>query len=503
MSDIIKEIKTRTSVLGSRGLSPKLIQSLRSTNLDLSSSEHTKKNLELLEDKNTLYLFTGQQVGLFLGPCFTFYKAVTLIETAKEISKITNKNVIPMFWLQNEDHDFNEINHFYIPISDGNIKKIADEDSNLKTPVAHRFLKNNIEGLKKELKDSVFNLQEENFEVINKCYTENKSYSDAFKEFLAYLFSEDGLLFFDPRAKGVAELFIPVFETALGKHRSITESLMKNSAEQVKIIPNSPLFFYLHRTTNDMEERFRLEEGQDTWKLRGYDFNLNNKQLLNELENFPEKFSTTALLRPILQDSLFPNIGYIGGNAELEYFKQVDSIRNHFSQTPCLLIPRLTATIFEPSTKRLAEKLEITEEDLLTIKEEIIENIHSKLNPELQAANNLEQEIKSDLNKIYEKLSPKLKTLDANSLGNLERANEKVNSIYQAVLDKYKEKLKVSSTALEGRITKLKNNIFPLHQPQERVFSFIYFWLKYGFEFKNVIKSNFRPFSNEELKIKL
>lgn len=499
MNNVISEIHNRIHELQSREIAPELKKSL----IELNKNN---KNLEFLESKDTLFLITGQQVGLFLGPAFTFYKALTVVETAKEIEKITNKKVLPIFWLQNEDHDFNEINHTFIPNSDGGLEKVSDLDSSIKTPVSNMILKTNIEELKSKLKTSIFASKSEEFEIINQIYCENKSYTDAFKEFLSHIFLEDGLLFFNPRDKNVSALYKDIFKTALEKNTEISSALLaaeKTGANQVRIIKDSPLFFYLEKTSSGLEERFRLEDAGASWKFRSEEKSISKELLLSELDSKPFKFSTTALLRPILQDYLFPNIGYIGGNAELEYFKQVDAIRPFFSQKPCILLPRLNATIYEPATRRLAEKLELTEDELLNISDEKINLLQQKLNPEIQEANTFEAKIKETLKKTQEEIAEKFKKVDATLSGNLDRANEKVNSIYQAVFEKYKEKLKTNSSSLELRINKLKNSLFPNSQPQERVIGFVYFWLKYGFEFKNNIKTQFKPFSTNNLKVKL
>lgn len=444
------------------------------SHLPLTKSQ--KINLDLLQEKTTFTVTTGHQLNLFTGSTFFIYKILQTIKTAEKLkSQFPNFNFVPMFWLATEDHDFEEINFFRTKTkkyqiaaqSGGAVGRISIQDVDF------------IAEFETDFKNTPFG--NELIQILKSAYQKGKTLTEATQEIVQFLFAERGLLFIDGDEKALKKQMISLFKDEL-----LDFSLMKKTAKQrdfltekygkVQVNPREINLFYLSDT------RDRIVKNGDLYSVLNKDIKWTETELLSELENFPEKFSPNALMRPVFQEMVLPNLAYIGGNAEIIYWLE---LKDYFieNQLPYpLLIPRNSILFLEEKIGRKIAKLDLTITDFLG---NISSVINEKLlkNHEILALLN-QQEIA--LKKQFEVIKTQSSEIDV-TFKNLVAAEEtrQLKSFRRMRKRLLKAERKKHQHQVE-RIEVLSQKIHPLGIWQERVFNFSEFYAFFGKEWTEI-----------------
>ena len=314
-----------------------LVASLNKQYQDFDISEATKSNINSLLSKHTYTITTGHQLNLFTGPLYFLYKIVSVINLSEQLNKkYSNHHFVPVYWMATEDHDFEEINYFNLYG-----KKVAwDHESGgavgaLKTDGLEQLLVN----LKTKIGTS--ENAKKLIDLFYEAYLQHKNLSDATRYLSNQLFAEYGLVIVDGNHTELKKEFTPFAKKELLDKASF--SIINKTTEQLEVIgynkqvqPREINLFYIIK---GIRERIIEEEG--SFKINNTDIFFNKKELLNELEEFPERFSPNALLRPLYQEVVLPNLCYVGGGGELAYwfqlkyyFKNHSAASSKFRSTP-------------------------------------------------------------------------------------------------------------------------------------------------------------------------
>ena len=364
-------------------------------NLELSKKQ--KKNIEALKAENTVTITTGHQLNLFTGPIFFFYKILQVIKQAKELNKTQDKiNFVPVFWMATEDHDFDEINHFRFgdriihwekehggPV--GQLSTDGLED------VFKSFLSILPNGIKKDkLKD-----------LIESSYLKEATLTEATRKLVHLLFKDYGLLMLDGDDKKLKETMIPTFEKELLSQTSY-EAVIPQSEKlielgyNVQVNPREINLFYISNPLS----RERIVFENEKFFVLNTSVSFTKEEILEELKNYPEKFSPNVILRPLYQETILPNVAYIGGGGELAYWLELKSMFEKFEIDFPLLVLRNSMLI---RTKKQVEKqlaLNLKEEDLFTSSREIIKNDVVENSDLLEKLPELEQQLQQIFNQL-------------------------------------------------------------------------------------------------------
>ena len=340
-----------------------LIESLKKqyTHLNLQGDEAADivKRINLLQQKNTFTVTTGHQLCLFTGPLYTVYKIVHTIKLAEELAaKFPQHNFVPIFWMATEDHDFEEVNHIHLNghkivwhatpgdavgrMSTAGISKAIDE-------LAFRLLEGDrTAGLLDDLRDA---------------YEKHKNLADATRALVHKWFGQRGLLIVDGDDAELKKAMIPAFKRELLENLSFhaVEETNQKLAENFKIqvTPREINLFYLRDGM-----RTRIVETDGRFSALNTDFSWNENEILAELDNHPERFSPNVLLRPLYQETILPNLAYIGGGGEVAYWAEMKDMFDAFD-VPFPIVMLRQSMQFEP--KRLArkrQKLQLSFEEL-------------------------------------------------------------------------------------------------------------------------------------------
>jgi bacillithiol biosynthesis cysteine-adding enzyme BshC len=462
-----------------------LVNALSGQYKDFNSSSKTQNNISALSDNKTLAVVTGQQLGIIGGPLYTFYKIITAIKLSSALSeRYDDYQFVPVFWLEADDHDFNEVREINLINDNNEIKKIAygqelPEDENIGSVGNLRFtesLNNFFAELESNLRSTEYT--QDLMEKIKAVYSIGKTFKQAFKELLFWLFDQYGLILFDPQDIKIKELLKPVFKKEITDFGIHTEKLVNISAKleeiyhaQVKVRPINLFYSY-------EEGRYLIEPVENEFRLKRKRKKFTQEELLLTIENEPGNFSPNVLLRPICQDYILPTVFYIGGPSEVSYFAQIMPLYDFYKIEPPIIYPRSSATIIEKNISSIIEKFEINLDQLLLdperLKKKIIDSIS---NGSVDAIfNETVSNIEKEMDHLKEKLFEFDKTLSDSTSKYSERILRYVNELKGKALEAQNRKFE---TTLR-QIDKVTNSILPNSVLQEREINFIYFVNKYS-----------------------
>lgn len=454
----------------------------------LTPSLKTFHNLNLLDKKNTLFITTGQQLGMFGGPLYTLYKTITAIKLADQLSAdFPEYSFVPLFWLEGDDHDIDEVDFVQVFDEAGQTvrllypSELAGPDKRL-TVGEIRFddqIYQLFDELDKNLRNTDF--KERLMELLRSSYFPGNSFKEAFKALMFELFDEKGLIIFDPIDSRVKELLKPVFKNEIENYRTHMEKLIRVSAKldeeyhaQVKIRPVN-LFM------KQDNERFALEpDDNGGFRLRRKKFSASKEELLSAIENTPELFSPNVLLRPVCQDFLFPTAFYVGGPGEVSYFAQVSVLYEEFNLQMPVIYPRASATIFEKGITNTLAKFGFTPQEVFVLGDALIEAGLKQVS-ELNLSGHFDR-TNETIDQAMAQLRAAIASVDKTIADASETTRKKMLGYLGELRAKASEAEKRKHETSVRQLNKVLSTVYPEKSLQEREISFIYYANKYGMD---------------------
>ncbi len=447
-------------------------------------SKQTEININLLKNKNTIAVVTGQQLGLFGGPLYTFYKIITAIKLVVDLkSKFEDYNFVPVFWLEGDDHDFEEVNYVQIIDNENKLKKVSYNDNFLgsnRGSVGNIKFNLSINDMLDELDES---LRKTDFSDIVadhliSFYKEGKTFKESFKQLLYNLFDENGLIIFDPSTPPVKKLLSPIFMKELDDYREhallaveTSANLEENYHAQIKVK-------LVNLFLNEDDGRYLLEPDEENFKLKNKRKKYTKDEMFNILKKQPERFSPNVQLRPICQDYLLPTGFYIGGPGEISYFAQVIPFYEVFNITQPIIYPRSSATLVEKNIHDLMKKYNLSFSDLFEDEKELLKKALNKTST--IDTDELFDITKDRLNNVLDELKNDLAKIDKNLVDVVIKNNERIIQTIDQLKGKTEKAVQVKNESTIRQLSKITNLLFPNNNLQERELNFLYFANKYG-----------------------
>ncbi|MES1209295.1 MAG: bacillithiol biosynthesis cysteine-adding enzyme BshC [Pseudomonadota bacterium] len=475
----------RTRAAASRGIDPALAGELTAQQARLPPSPGRDANLAALLGGGTAVVATGQQIGLFLGPLYSFYKAASAVAVARALAAESGVRVVPLFWLQTEDHDFAEIASCTIAGADGAPARLSLPDeapAESRVSVAHRRLGPDVDRLLGDLAAALppGPAADETLALLRAHYRAGQPLAAAFGELMARLFADDGLLVLDPRVAAVARLALPIVRRAIVETDVIGAELAQRASAletagfdaQIPVRPDCSLvFFHRDRATGP---RHRLSRSAGGWQLVGCDHLASEGELAEALAADPLRFSTSALLRPILQDTLLPTAAYVGGPAEVSYFAQMGPLYARFALSPPLIVPRARFLCLDARSRRLLGQLGLSSRDVLAGDEAALAaQVAPLLPPGAPDPDALAGRVRQLAQQAADLTRQIAQALPADR--NLERAAARTRGTVAVALERllrrYRRTLSARDTVTADRLTRLRQALAPGGVPQERVYA--------------------------------
>ena len=443
-----------------------LYQVLTEQMQDLELSPKQKENLALLQQEHVFTITTGHQLNLFSGASFFIYKILQTIKTTHFLNQNSEYfKFVPIFWLATEDHDFDEINNFN---TQNHQYQISGKSGG---PVGRIKIEENhfIQDFEKEFKDDVFGT--ELILWLKEAYQIGNSLTQATKLFVNRLFNEYGLLIIDGDNPILKEQMRDIFTDEL-LHQSLkksTEKEIQNLTKKygkVQVNPREINLFYIS------ENRNRIEKKGNQYHIVDTDLVFEANELLEKMENI----SPNALMRPIYQEKILPNIAYIGGNAEIMYWLELKDYFEKIRLPLPLLIPRSSMLFLSKKTSTKIDKLGLKIEDFFqdfpkVMKEKLLHE--SEL---LEIIEQKEKEIKNAFLLLEEKSSLTDKTFH-----NLVKAEEtRQLKSYTRMKKRLLRAEKIKQHEKYTRMSQLYIDIHPKGIWQERVYNYSVFYAQNG-----------------------
>jgi bacillithiol synthase len=437
---------------------------------------------DTLAREDTVTITTGQQLSLFGGPLYTVFKTISTIQLARSLSRDTGKNVIPVFWLADEDHDFDEIAVLSIPAGN-EIRRITLPCD---TCARHAAGKIRVDKAFDDFRSEVYEtLHRTDFHpqltaLLDEAYAPDRSYREAFATLLSRLFSHHGLIFAGSNHAPAKKLASESIRKAIANADIIRKTLIGQSDriarqyhQQVQVT-DSLLFWH-----DDEQGRVRLRHENDRWETDS-GLSVTTGELLDLLEREPERFSPNVFLRPLIQDHLLPNAAYVGGPAEIAYYGQMKPLYELFGMEMPFIAARMSATLAEPAVQRFLDELPFGFTDFNKRLEDLEQHfLRTHGHPELDDlfekwANRVEAltgEMTSEIGMDDPGLQKHAFSITREHVKSIEKLKKKMlNAIRQ------KEDVHVN------RIRKAKHSLFPSDRLQEREIAFIYYMNKFGMD---------------------
>lgn len=459
---------------------------LREQNAAYGAGEATRKNLERLA-KGAAAVVSGQQVGLFGGPAYAIYKAVSAIQIAQELTR-AGTEAVPIFWMATEDHDLEEVRSSSW-FHEGKVKRFelpGNGDAGL--PVGRIALGAEV----LEMVDEgarILSATGGEFvaAIFQGSYGAQETYGSAFGKLFARLFAEQGLILLDPLDARLHRAAGEVLRRAVEERDELNEALLARGREldkggfaaQVKVTARSTLIFSMGSGAKDESHgSTRQAISASGGKFACGEKSWTKEELVRAVQAEPEKFSPNALLRPVVQDFLLPTAAYVAGPAEIAYFAQAEVIyRKLLGRMPAIL-PRASYTILDAKAEKLLKRYGLKVEDVWRGSQELRRRMETASVPP-GLGKNFDQALKES-ERMLRQLKKQVERLDATLGGAAETAQRKI--AFQ--LEKLKRKTGKAQALKEGLIGAhqefLESLLYPHKALQSRELCFLPFLASWG-----------------------
>jgi uncharacterized protein YllA (UPF0747 family) len=414
--------------------------------------------VEKLSD-GAVAVITGQQPGLFTGPLLSILKALTAVKIARSLEQ-SGVHAVPVFWIAAEDHDHEEIETAWVLNRESGLCRArVDLADDVPAPVGWLHYR---EDIRTVVGDCLSCLPQSDFspevrEILESCYRPGMSPVESFGMMMAKLFAGTPLIFADPLDPEFKQLAEPITKEAVRHNVEIRAAVIQRNKElhdrsyhqQVKVDDNfTGLFAFRGRA------RQVLKPGEVNSDLR---------------------LSPNALLRPVVQDSIFPTAAYVGGPAEVAYFAQASAIYETLQCPMPPIFPRISATILEPRIGRAMKKFGLEFRDIFLGKEVLrMKSVSAifDIEPFDRVRNRIEEEFKS----LHEILG----SMDATLLGALETSQKKATYQADSLRKRYVYAAARRDGIMERQLDAIGNSLFPEKKLQERVLNVTSFLVYFG-----------------------
>ena len=462
------------------------------------------QNLRALGEPGVVAVVTGQQAGLFGGPLLTTYKIQSAIAVARALAAETGATVVPVFWLQNEDHDFREIAECFLPTSRGALRRaaIGPEPDDGRVSVAHRLLDVTLDGALSVLDEALgdFPGAADTAALLRRAYRPGVSVSDAFASLIGELFEPDGLVIVDSRHPGIAALAAPLHRRALVAAPELAAALSLRAERieragfsvQVHVRAGAPLAFF--HPDGAEGPRYRLEPAGQAYGLVGETGRVTEAEILAVHAADPRVLSTSALLRPLVQDTLLPTAAYVGGPAELSYLAQTEPLYRWAGRSMPLIVPRARFRIVEERSSRLLSDLGLTADELALSREVLLGRLADGQG-QTPSAEALRGRLLDPFRTALAALEPAVASVDPTLVPSAQKLEAAVAEHVDRFAQRYARARAGRDQVAGERLDRVLALLQPNGVPQERVHSLPYYLARYPARFLEATAAAVIPYS--------
>ncbi len=464
------------------------INEIKLYNKRMDCGEETLRNIERLSESKTVAVVTCQQPGIFTGPLYTIYKAITAIKLARHLTEDLKVPAVPIFWNASEDHDFQDVRHVEFVNRDNRVISLLYEPQldiqgksifDIPLEPSLTFLIDLLEGDtgESEFKSYLVDLLRNS---LGRCY----SLADWFSHLLQALLNPFGLIILDAHLPPCRQLARPVIgreiKTPLRSARLINEAGTQLRAlgyhQQIERRPDDVnFFFYAQGRRNKVQHR------QGKFVVESIGLEYEQTEMLDMLAEEPQRFSPSAALRSLVQDHILPTVAYVAGPGEISYFAQMRQVYSFFDLVMPVIYPRARAVLIEARVAKILERYGLHVDDVRNNRKKLLEIITSKNAPhpvvqtcdrKLEVMQMLLDELRREITETDPPLIEMIDKLKRNIGQEMDKMHEKLVQAHRADVD-----------VVEQQVDKLKANLFPEGKEQERALNIFPFLFAHGIQF--------------------
>lgn len=463
-----------------------LCDALRTMNRSWGATKETLANIERLRADDCLAVVSGQQAGLFTGPLYTIYKALSAVKLAGCLTQRGTK-AVPVFWIATEDHDFPEVATAEFIGCDCRLASVeapaAMHAENV--PVGRVTLDESIEETVRRLLDVLPTTEftPDLEKLLRETWQPGRTYGEAFARMMTKLVGCYGLVLLDPLDARLKQLAAPLYAEAARRAPEIAEAMVARSREleeagyhaQVMVTSDSfPLF--LHTEDGARHSVSRAADGSYKSKDKSEGYTIEELSAL--AANEPERFSPNVTLRAVVQDYLLPTVAYIGGAAEIAYFAQTAEVYRVLNRPVTPILPRSSLTIIEHRTGRTLERYGLDLSDLFAGYESVIARVvEEHLGAETaQAFTHTEETFKRELDALEERL----RHIDPTLAEALETGRRKINYQLEGLRTRFHRAQMGRDRAAHRQLERAIAALYPHKTLQERHINIASLFARHG-----------------------
>ncbi|WP_080874844.1 bacillithiol biosynthesis cysteine-adding enzyme BshC [Oceanobacillus timonensis] len=465
---------------------------LHTLNKEWGAPEETLKQIERLNDEQSTVVIGGQQAGLLTGPIYTINKIISILELAKQQEKALEKPVIPVFWIAGEDHDFEEVNHIYCPTGDKDFQKRKLKTKNID---AGKKAVSELEMNKKELSEwveSVFETLPETahtkdiYALIQEVQDQASNFIDFFARLIFALFPTQGIVLVDSGNAAFRKLETGCFLEMIQKRPQISAAVADtlNKLETMDYplaieadMSDGNLFYH-----DEMQGRILLKVDESgNWIGKQQEISFTEKELQDVASNEPWKLSNNVVTRPMMQEYMFPTLAFIAGPGEIAYWAALKSGFHVMNLQMPPVVPRLSFTFLDASTKKLISKYQ------LTVKDVILNGVQSTVDDYMEANGSREiDQVTTDVAEKMKDIHQPIRDMAAEMGDDIQALSEK-NLAYlldniQFMNKRFHKEFEKKHSKVLHELNQLELVLHPHGGLQERVWNPLFLLNHYGTE---------------------
>ena len=452
----------------------KICDALSAMNQRWGAGEATLKNIELLREPDCIAVVSGQQAGLFTGPLYTVYKALSAVKLAGCLQQRGTK-AVPVFWIAAEDHDFAEVAKAEFIGRDCQLKNVEVSAGLHREghPVGHVVLDDSIDAVVEQLFELLPNSEfaDDMKALVKNAWQPGRGYVESFATMMTSLLGRYGLIFLDPLDPELKRLAAPLYSEAARRAPEIAAAIEQRSSElesagyhaQVLATANSfPLF--LHDEEGARHAVVRVENGK--YKAKDSQREYTADELATLAQEKPEKFSPNVTLRAVVQDYLLPTLTYYGGAAEIAYFAQTAEVYRVLERPATPILPRSSLTMIERHTGRVLERYDLTLKDFFEGLEPVIKRV---VEEHLGADTaKLFSKAEENVNHELDRLRQDLAAIDPTLADALETGRKKINYQLDGLRTRFVRAQMTRDEAAHRQLQRAFDQLYPNKDLQER-----------------------------------
>jgi bacillithiol biosynthesis cysteine-adding enzyme BshC len=487
------------SAMSARNLHPVnrkvLVEELTLQYHGIAISPKLQQHIQDLLLPNTYTITTAHQPNIFTGPLYFIYKIVHAIKLAEELSvAFPQKKFIPVYYMGSEDADLDELG--FVNIGGEKLVWNTTQTGAVGRMKVDQLFISLIHLISGQI--GVLPFGKELTQLFSTCYTLGKTIQQATLELVNALFGFYGLIVLVPDNARLKALFAPVIEKELTlqfSEKIVAKTIVKLQENYKVQAAGRPInLFYL---IDDKRERIEFNNG--IYEVAALNIQFTQEAILQELQDHPERFSPNVILRGAFQESILPNIVFIGGGGELAYWLELKNVFEAAGVAFPVLLLRNSFAILSPKMGTNQKALALSNQALFLPEHQLIkEYVASHSNNELCLAAELE-----DLTTFYLKLKNKARLVDASLNEHILALEANALKRIKALENKIRRAEKRKFTTAIQQIQVLKQNLFPSNSLQERHENIALFYSQYGSAFIECIYQSSKGLSSAFGLIKL